>query len=58
MYRCVACDNPAQMGHAENCPAMNDFIPNVDPWGWQEEPEKLDIQAGVRIKMEEETAYA
>jgi hypothetical protein len=52
MYRCIMCDHPAQMGHSDNCEAAERSVP-FDPWGWEEQAEKLDIQAGVRVKESE-----
>lgn len=52
MYRCNACDTPAQHGHAGKCPLfrIKERHPD-DPWGFKEEPVKLDIQAGVKVRV-------
>lgn len=59
MYRCVACDTPAQA----KCECANDSYEQAlnkkpDPWGFKEEEEKLDIQSGVRVKPEQMKEYA
>lgn len=49
MYRCMVCEAPAQIGCG--CSAEKSQGPmqqaNYDPWGWPDQPRKLDIQAGV-----------
>jgi hypothetical protein len=51
MYRCAECDTPAQFRCV--CATVTDFDKAMekmpDPWGFKEDPVKLDIQAGVRV---------
>jgi hypothetical protein len=52
MYRCYACDTPAQ--GACDC---SEEKPKADEWGFVEEEYKLDIQSGIRVKIEPEKDY-
>lgn len=60
MYRCAACDAPAQMGCLSQCPSYEKAL-NKEPdlWGFKEDDEKLDIQSGVKVKViDQQKEYA
>lgn len=55
MYRCYGCDAPAQSRCGDFCQALQkEAMKSDDPYGWKEEPIKLDIEAGVRVRQQEE----
>ena len=61
MYRCMGCDAPAQADCSSVCPSTKVYDSAdqqvTDPWQWPDEPNKLDINAGVHVPAEPELAY-
>lgn len=57
MYRCMVCEAPAQSPCTCADEVARDYEKAIgalsDPWGWKEESEKLDIQSGTRVKIDE-----